>query len=308
MLSRKQKLFFLKFFALFSVVRGYNILIIALAQYLTAIYILAPDLPAKQVILDPNLLMLVLASAAAIAGGYIINSFYDSEKDLINRPKKTMLDRLVPQNVKLSTYFILNFLSVIFASYVSFRAVVFFSLYIFAIWFYSHKLKKYLFIGNLTAAILAVLPFFAVFIYYRNFDTVIFVHATFLFLLISMREVVKDLVNLKGDLAQDYQTIPVVYGEAAAKKMITALAALSWVPALILIRNYDLGLMKWYFLASLILILSFVLILWVSKDKRHYVWLHALLKFIIVIGVFCIVLLDVDLLLNRFINFYGYGG
>jgi len=305
MLSRRQKLFFLKFFALFSVVRGYNILIIALAQYLTAIYILAPNKPARQVILDPNLLMLVLASAAAIASGYIINSFYDSEKDLINRPKKTMLDRLVSQNVKLSGYFVLNFLSVVFASYVSFRAVVFFSIYIFAIWFYSHKLKKYLFVGNLTAAILSVVPFFAVFIYYRNLDEVIFVHATFLFLLISMREVVKDLVNLKGDLAQNYQTIPVVYGEDAAKKMITTLAALTWVPALILINNYDLGLMKWYFWASLLLILAFVVVLWVAEVKRQYLWLHALLKFIIVAGVFCIALLDVDLLLNRFINFYG---
>ena len=30
--------------------------------------------------------MLVLASAAVIAGGYIINNFYDDEKDLINKP------------------------------------------------------------------------------------------------------------------------------------------------------------------------------------------------------------------------------
>ena len=162
MLSRKQKHFLLKFFSLFSVVRGYNILVIALAQYLTSIYILAPELPVKKVLFDLNLLMLVLASAAAIAGGYIINSFYDSEKDLINRPNKTKLDRLVSQNTKLSGYFVLNFVSVIFASYVSFRAVVFFSLYIFAIWFYSHKLKRYLFVGNLTSATLAVVPFFAV--------------------------------------------------------------------------------------------------------------------------------------------------
>ncbi|MGK0387221.1 MAG: 4-hydroxybenzoate polyprenyltransferase, partial [Patiriisocius sp.] len=81
MLSRKQKHILLKFFSLFSVVRGYNILVIILAQYLTAIYILAPDLPLGKVLFDVNLLMLVLASAAAIAGGYIINSFYDSEKD-----------------------------------------------------------------------------------------------------------------------------------------------------------------------------------------------------------------------------------
>ena len=91
MLSRRQKLFFLKLFSLFSVVRGYNILIIVIAQYLAAIYIMAPHLPARKVLFDPNLLMLVLASAAAIAGGYIINNFYDREKDLINRPLKTCL-------------------------------------------------------------------------------------------------------------------------------------------------------------------------------------------------------------------------
>ncbi|GAL70394.1 similar to (S)-2,3-di-O-geranylgeranylglyceryl phosphate synthase [Jejuia pallidilutea] len=129
---------------MFSVVRGYNILVIVIAQYLTAVYILAHDKPVKEVVLDLNLLMLVLASAATIAGGYIINSFYDSEKDLINRPIKSRLDRLVSQNTKLSFYFVLNFVAVIMASYVSFKAVVFFSIYIFGIWFYSHKLKKYL--------------------------------------------------------------------------------------------------------------------------------------------------------------------
>ena len=128
MLSRKQKHFIWKLFSLFSVVRGYNILIIIIAQYLTSIYILAPHLPIRKVVLDLNLFMLVLASAAAIAGGYIINNFYDREKDLINRPRKTMLDRLVSQRTKLSAYFILNFLSVVLASYVSFKAVLFFSI------------------------------------------------------------------------------------------------------------------------------------------------------------------------------------
>ena len=76
---------------MFSVIRGYNILIIVIAQYLTSIYILAHDRPLRDVVLDLNLFMLVLASASTIAGGYIINNFYDSEKDLINRPNKSML-------------------------------------------------------------------------------------------------------------------------------------------------------------------------------------------------------------------------
>ncbi|MBX2828759.1 MAG: geranylgeranylglycerol-phosphate geranylgeranyltransferase [Flavobacteriaceae bacterium] len=303
MLNRRQKHFLLKFFSLFSVVRGYNILVIIIAQYLTSIYILAPHLPVKDVVLDLNLFMLVMASAAAIAGGYIINNFYDSEKDLINRPTKTMLDRLVSQNTKLSGYFVLNFLSVIFASYVSFRAVVFFSLYIFAIWFYSHKLKKYLFIGNLTSAVLSVIPFFAVFIYYKNFDLVIFVHATFLFLLISMREVVKDLENLKGDLAQGYKTLPVVHGIKMAKIMLTIMAVLTLVPTLLLIFKFYLGYMHYYFYGSILALIVFVALLWRATRKLHYIILHSILKFIIVIGVFSIVLLDVDLLLNRFMMY-----
>ena len=84
MLSRKNKLFFKKIFSLFSVVRGYNIPIIILAQYLSAIFILAKDQPASQTLLDINLFLIVLASSITIASGYIINSFYDSKKDLIN--------------------------------------------------------------------------------------------------------------------------------------------------------------------------------------------------------------------------------
>lgn len=299
MLSRKQKHILLKFFSLFSVVRGYNILVIIFAQYLTAIYILAPDLPLGKILFDVNLLMLVLASSAAIAGGYIINSFYDSEKDLINRPRKTMLDRLVGQNTKLSGYFILNFLSVIFASYVSFRAVIFFSLYIFAIWFYSHKLKKFLFIGNITAAILAVIPFFAVFIYYQNFNDVIFVHATFLFLLIVMRELTKDLENIKGDLTQNYKTIPVVYGEILTKKMLTVLSIATLVPIVLLLSRFPIGYMNYYFYGSILGLVLFDIILWKSAKKIHYVILHNILKFIIVAGVFSIVLINVDVVLSR---------
>ena len=119
MLSRKNKLLLFKLLSLFSVVRGYNILVITFAQYLTSIFILSPDLPLKEVVLDINLFLIVTASALVIASGYIINNFYDAEKDLINKPTKSMLDRLVSQRFKLTTYFILNFLSVLAASFIS---------------------------------------------------------------------------------------------------------------------------------------------------------------------------------------------
>jgi len=284
---------------MFSVVRGYNILVVVIAQYLTSIYIFAHDIPLREVVLDLNLFLLVLASAMTIAAGYIINNFYDSEKDLINRPRKTMLDRLVNQNTKLSFYFVLNFLAVIFASYVSFNAVVFFSAYIFGIWFYSHKLKKLPFIGNLTSAILTIVPFFAIFIYYKNFEHVIFVHATYLFLIVSMRELTKDLENIKGDLAQNYQTIPIVYGERVSKMMLTVLAVLTLAPSSLLIWRFDVGQMKWFFYLSVFFLLVFVLLLWKSNSKIHYLVLHNILKFIIVAGVFSIVLINVNVVLRH---------
>lgn len=298
MFPRAQKHFVLKVFSLFSVVRGYNILIVVLAQYLASIYIFAPDLHFKDVFFDINLLMLVLASSAVIASGYIINNFYDSEKDLINRPNKSMLDRLVSQNTKLSIYFTLNLLAVIFASYVSFRAVVFFALYIFAIWFYSHKLKRMPITGNLVSAILTVTPFFAIFIYYKNFELVVFMHALFLFLLVSMRELTKDLENIKGDFALNYRTVPVVYGEKTSKVLLTGASVITCISAFLLIFYFEIGYMYYFFYVSITLLLVYLLLLWQSKTKTHYLWLHNILKLIIVAGVFSILLIDVNLVLD----------
>lgn len=289
----------LKFFSMFSVVRGYNILIIVLAQYLTSVFIIAKDLPLRDVIFDPRLLLIVLATAAVIAAGYIINNFYDYEKDLINRPHKSMLDRLVSQNTKLRFYFVLNISAAVISVLISVRALLFFVGYAFGIWFYSHKLKKLPIIGNLVSAILTITPFFAVFVYYKNFDTVIFVHALFLFLLISMRELIKDLENLKGDLALGYKTIPIVYGESTSKWMITGLVILNLLAVVLLITRFDIGRMDIYFYLSSLLLFLLLLLAWRANKRSDYLLLHNLLKFIIVIGVFSIVLIEPSLILNR---------
>lgn len=299
----------MKVISLFSVVRGYNVAVIILAQYLSAIFILAPhDLRTLQIILDPNLFVLVLASGLAIASGYIINNFYDSRKDLINRPNKSMLDRLVSQKTKLQVYFTLNFIVALMGFFISWRVVLFFSCYIFLIWFYSHKLKKYPIIGNLTASLLAILPFFAILLYYvkkgalHQFDDmqieIIFAHAFFLYLLILIREMVKDLENMAGDFANGYKTIPVVHGEKTSKRLISVLTALTVIPAYLLIDIYHVGYMDIYFYVCLIALLFFIMRLWTAAEKAEFLKLHNLLKLLIVAGVFCIVLIDPSVLLH----------
>lgn len=285
-------------------VRGYNIPIIILAQYLSAIFILAPEKRALNVLLDFNLFILVFASSITIASGYIINNFYDSQKDLINRPNKSMLDRLVSQKTKLSVYFTLNFIVALMALFVSWRAFLFFSTYIFLIWLYSHKIKKQPIIGNLMSAFLAVLPFFAILLYYYNqipFEeienygnqlAVIFAHASFLFLLLLIREMIKDLENLKGDLANNYKTIPIVYGEQVSKNIISGLTIGTVVPVYVLIEIYDVGYMDTYFYGCLIVLIFFVLALQKATQKEQFLRLHNVLKLLIVAGVFCIILIN----------------
>jgi len=207
MFSRKNKLLLLKVLSLFSVVRGYNILLIALAQYLASIYILAPRLPLVEVVFDLNLFVLVLVSAMVIASGYIINNFYDAEKDLINKPRKSMLDRLV----------------------------------------------------------------------------------------ILSREMIKDLENISGDLAQNYRTIPIIYGVKISKLLIGVLVVFTLIPSLLLIFKFDIGYMHYFFASCVALLLLFLLLLPKAATKKHYIWLHNILKLIIVTGVFSILLIDVDL-------------
>lgn len=299
MFTKVQKQLILKLFSMFVVVRGFNLAMIVVAQYITAIFIMAPNQSLSEVLLDRTLFALILASVAAIASGYIINNFYDSEKDSINRPQQVSVEKMVSQNTKLILYFILNISVIIAASYVSFRAVLFFSVYIFAIWFYSHKIKKRPVVGNLTSAILTITPFFAIFLYYKNFSSLIFVFGFYLFLVLSMRELIKDLQNLKGDLLQNYKTIPVVYGEKYAKLMIIVLVFCNVSVTIFLLKSYALERMDYFFYTSISLLFVVLLLLPKAQSRQQYLRIHILLKLLVLLGVFSIVLLNPSLILSK---------
>ena len=292
---------FIKIVAFFSVVRLYNIIIIVLAQYLTSIFIISGDKSTTEIILDFHLFLLVLCSSITIASGYIINNFYDYEKDLINKPTKTKLDKIVRKRTKLYIYLLFNFLTIIIAQFVSWKAVLFFSLYIFVIWYYSHKLKKTLFLGNLVSSILSIIPFFVILIYLNNFDYIIFVYASFLFCLVYMRELVKDLENIKGDFTLNYKTIPVHFGEKFTKMIILIITFLGYTIVWILTSFFDIGFMYFYFYFSVFGLFIFQLLLWNSNKKKHYLYLHNLLKIVIVLGVFSIILINPKIFVDKFL-------
>ncbi|MHC9089643.1 geranylgeranylglycerol-phosphate geranylgeranyltransferase [Tenacibaculum sp. IMCC1] len=298
----KNNTFFLKIFSLLSVIRGYNILVLIAAQYLAAIFIFSDAKSVKPVVFDWHLLYLVIATVCVVASGYIINNFYDKKADIINRPIKTGLDSYVKQETKLTLYFTLNFIGFFFGWLVSWRAAFFFSVYIFGIWFYSHKLKKHPLIGLITATVLTILPFFVIFVHYKNFSKVIFIHAIFLFLVIMIRELMKDLENIKGAIANNYNTFPVKYGERNTKKLIILLMVLTLVPIGVLFNYPAIEYMKYYFYLAAITLIFVGFYSWESTKNNQYRLAHNILKVLLLIGVFSLLFIDKSLIVDKVVE------
>ena len=206
-----------KIVSLLSLTRVYNIALIAAAQYLSCIFFFTSRPPDFSVLTDPHFFVLVVCTWMTIAAGYIINFFYDKNKDLVNSPVKSRIDGFVSQATTLKLYLTLNALAVAASLYVSLRSGVFFAGFAFLLWFYSHKLKKIPLVSNLSLAAVAIVPLFAVFFYRKIVDIQVVVsHGLFLFFLLVAMSLLNDLNNRRGDAVFGYRTLPVVWGERAA--------------------------------------------------------------------------------------------
>ena len=299
--GKKTSLFY-KFFSLLSVVRGYNILVLVIAQYLASIYIFSPKKSITTVLFDVHLFFIVFATVCVVAGGYIINNFYDIKADKINRPYKSGLDSYVKQETILSIYFFLNIIGVFSGFLVSWKASLFFSLYVFGIWFYSHKLKKYPLTGLMVASLLTILPFFIIFVYFKNFSEIIFFHAVFLFLVIMVRELIKDLENMKVAVASNYKTFPVAYGERNTKLFSVVVLFFALLTVSILLNHPAISFMKYYFYMMVVSLIIICAVLLKSSKKQEYTILHTTLKILLLIGVFSLVFIDTSLIIDQVIN------
>jgi 4-hydroxybenzoate polyprenyltransferase len=287
---------------LFSVTRAHNILMVVTAQYLVSVFVFKPNQPLLEVVLDLDLFFVVLASGLVIAAGYIINGFYDEAADRINKPLKSRLDNMVSQTTKLRIYFAVNFLGVLLGFLVSWRAALFFTAYIFLIWLYSHKFKKKPFWGMIVATSLSLLPFFVVFVYHKHISRMVFVHAFFLFCVLVIRELLKELENLQGAFVQNYQTFAVKYGERSTKSLISLTVLMTLWPVCLLWQYPEMGLMKYYFYLVFLAFPLLVFFLWKAQSKKAYNQLHNLVKILIVLGVFSLVLIDTSVLIDRILS------
>lgn len=289
---QKQPLF--KLVALFTVIRGYNIGMLVLAMYLTAYFIFAKDITLVQFLENIELHLIVLASAFTISGGYIINNFYDLDKDRISRPLTTYISRFINQNFKLNVYLTFSVISFILAFYASWRVGVFFMAYNFMVWFYSHKLSKITLIHNLSYVILSMMPFLALLLYYNNYSTIIFCHGIFLGLLLLSMDIIKDLTTHKADLIYNYNTLPVTFGKKKTKIILSVILTLSFCWTLAMNTFDEVGHMKIYFILTSISILVILALIWLFTEKWQYNIIYLLLKLMLGIGVLSIAWIKIN--------------
>jgi len=288
------KKIFIKILALFTVIRGYNIAMLVLAQYMASLFIFNNGRNHLEILLDKNLNFIIIASALSAAAGYVINNFYDLEKDAIDRPLQNYIERFISHNFKLNVYLALNILALGTAYFVSWRVALFFLVYQFLVWFYSHKINKLVWLNNLYSVILMVFPFFALFLYYENFSKIIFFHAGFLFLLLLITDILKDLTSSTADAIYNYSTIPVMYGEKRAKILITILILITAGLSVYMWNSSATGYMKYFFLFTSLLIFILIFILWNSHSKTTYKILHLIFKLLIGFGIFNMVFIDLN--------------
>ena len=284
---------FYKVLSLFSIVRGYNIFILIIAQYMTAKYIFDPFQSWKTLFFDINFLFIVLATALSSSAGYIINNFFDSPKDKLNRPNKFFIENLISKKNQFLIYIILNFLSLIIAAQISSYSLIFFSIYILGIYFYSNFVKRSFWLSNFFLSILMIMPFLALSVYFKNFNYIIFCFASYLFFLIFSKDLIKDLESLKGDIVYSYKTVPAVYDSRITKIIFSFLILIIFIPVYYLIIE-DLGLMSYYFILCIPFFLIVLLLLWLYNKDEIYLIIHNLLKAWILIGILSISLLNLN--------------
>jgi 4-hydroxybenzoate polyprenyltransferase len=295
-----------------QLIRWKNLLIIFLTQLLVWGCVI---LPVEPEILTPfNFACITLSTMLIAAAGYIINDYFDNKTDSINKPAQVVLGKAIPRKQAIIYHSVLNGIALILAAFVAGRAHHFEWLLIqvlctLLLWYYSTKFKRQLFTGNIVIALLTSLTVITLIIYEpklhfflrgRIFEEtgdgvlllnpawLLVFYAFFAFLLTWMREVVKDMEDMKGDSDQGSMTIPIKWGLSFAGRFTQVLGITALICLLlsgIRLLHSDRAFTGYYLLFIVIPLLAIWTITLNRKHTiEHYHKASRNIKIIMVLG------------------------
>ena len=300
-------------------IRVKNLLMIVVTQFVVRYGLLYAMLMNDYKVLDVNLslqlpfvifLCLVLATVFICASGYIINDYFDVNTDMINKPDKVVIGKHINRRFAMLMHWLFNIVGVILGGIASvyighWNFTILFVLIAMMLWLYSVSFSKQAFVGNIVVALLvAMVPLIiAIFeliplnnMYYYvlknvflSFEILLFWslgYALFAFLLTLIREIVKDIEDLQGDVAYGRTTVPITLGIPAAKFIVSSLIVITVGALLFVFVAYLFELLTGlYLLFGIILPLCVALILFIrAQESKQYYWVSQILKLIMLLG------------------------
>ncbi len=302
-----------------KLIRMQNLIIIAFTQYLMRYAVIFPMLESKgfeSQFSDLNFFLLVLTTVILAAAGYVINDYFDTKTDLLNRPKTVVVGKHIKRRSAMTLHIFLNVVGIVLGFYISWQINLWKLVYIYILitgllWFYSSSYKKMFLVGNIIVALLtALVPLMTVLyeipplnVKYtevllrinENFYDVFFWvlgFSLFAFITTLNREIIKDAEDFEGDNAYGSRSLPVVAG-IKTTKIITVIISIITIGLIIFTYFYYILIpplvdyISMAYILILLIIPTFYLIWKIYKAQEKKDWKSAgnLSKLIMLLGV-----------------------
>lgn len=239
----------------------------------------------RETLLDWRLFVLSLSTTSIAAAGYIINDYYDIKIDLVNKPERVVIGRGITRRYAILFHTLLSFFGIGLGLLLNWRIGVINFASVFLLWWYSNDLKRHPFIGNFVVALMTGIAVMIIDAVYNTGNILILIYAIFAFFMTLIREIVKDMEDLKGDHTFGCRTLPIVWGFRKTKFFIYGILLLFTLSVLLLNFLYT-RLPEYYFLIFLFPLLLILLFKLISADtKKDFAWLSGFCKVIMILGI-----------------------
>ena len=206
---------------LLRITRSYNLLIILLTQYLVYIFLLGKGQLNMQYILHPGFFVLSISTICIAAAGYIINDYHDVKIDMINKPGRVVVGSVINRRIALLFYFILTFIGITLGFLLSWKIGLINIFSAGMLWIYSIRFKKSAFWGNFSIAILTALSILIIYVWHSGEPILaVLVYAWFAFIITLIREIIKDMEDMRGDKLYGCKTLPILWGIAGTARFL----------------------------------------------------------------------------------------
>ena len=268
------------FSALLRLTRFWNLAIIGFSQYVAAWALIDP-----RSVFGYRLFLLSASTILIAAAGYVINDYYDVKIDLINKPERVVIGKGVTRRYAIFFHTVLSLAGVGIGFLLNWKIGLVNFVSGFLLWWYSNSLKRQPFVGNLTVALLTGLSIELVNLYFGVDHNIVTIYAIFAFFMTLVREIIKDMEDLKGDNTFGCRTLPIIWGLRKTKELLYGLLVV--FGASVVAFNYFLvGLPMRYFGLFLFLPLGWLLIKLIRADTiRDFHWLSVFCKAIMLMGI-----------------------